>query len=190
MRKIIVTEFITLDGVVESPGGNETPHPHGGWQFRTSERGQEAGQYKINELASVDGLLLGKNTYELFAGFWPQEKGGGFADRINQLPKYVVSRSLPKVEWNNSHLLRDVAKDIAALKKTDGGDILVYGSPTLVKSLLHHDLVDELRLMLYPVSIGGGLRLFDDNRELKKFGLKQSRTVDNGVIILEYEPIR
>ena len=105
------------------------------------------------------------------------------------MPKYVVSRSLQKVEWNNSHILRDVAKDVAALKKSDGGDILVYGSATLVKALLHHDLIDELRLMVYPVSIGGGLRLFDDNRELKKFRLKHSRAVDNGVLILEYQPI-
>jgi dihydrofolate reductase len=102
----------------------------------------------------------------------------------------VVSRSLQKVEWNKSHILRDVAKDVVELKNTDGGDILVYGSATLAKALLHHDLIDELRLQLYPVSIGGGLRLFDDNRELKKFGLKSSRALDNGVLILEYQPIR
>jgi dihydrofolate reductase len=187
MRKIIVTEFITLDGVIESPGGNETPHPHGGWQFKYSS--PETGKYKIDELANVDALLLGKNTYDLFAGFWPNQTGGEFADPINQLPKYVVSRSLQKAEWNNSHILRDVAKDVSALKKSDGGDILVYGSATLVKALLHYDLVDELRLMVYPLSIGGGLRLFDDNRELKKFGLKHSRAIDNGVLILEYQPI-
>jgi len=187
MRKIIVTEFITLDGVVESPGGNETPHPHGGWQFKYSS--PEAGKYKIDELSSVDTLLLGKTTYEVFAAYWPGQSGGGFADRLNQLPKYVVSRSLQKVEWNNSHILRDVAKDVAALKKSDGGDIRVYGSATLVKALLHHDLIDELRLMVFPLSIGGGLRLFDDNRELKKFGLKHSRAIDNGALILEYQPI-
>jgi dihydrofolate reductase len=188
MRKIIVTEFITLDGVVESPGGNETPHPHAGWQFKY--RHQESGQYKVDELAAVDALLLGKNTYETFAKFWPTQTGAEFADPINRLPKYVVSRSLQKVEWNNSHLLRDVAADVAALKKTDGGDILVYGSATLVKALLHHDLVDELHLQLYPVSIGGGLRIFDDNRELKKFQLKHSRALDNGALLLEYLPIR
>lgn len=187
MRKIIVTEFITLDGVVEAPGGDETDHPHGGWQFKYSD--PETGKYKVNELASVDALLLGKTTYELFAGYWPGQTGG-FADRINQLPKYVVSRSLQKVGWNNSHILRDVAKDVAALKKTDGGNILVYGSATLVKALLHHDLIDELRLMVYPISIGGGLRLFDDNREVSKFALKHSRAFDNGVLILEYQPAR
>jgi dihydrofolate reductase len=187
MRKIIVTEFITLDGVIEAPGGNETPHPHGGWQFKYSS--PETGKYKIDELSSVDTLLLGKTTYEVFAAYWPGQTGDGFADPINQMPKYVVSRSLQKVEWNNSHILRDVAGDVAALKKSDGGDILVYGSATLVKALLHHDLIDELRLMVYPLSVGGGLRLFDDNRELKKFGLKHSRAIDNGVLILEYQPI-
>lgn len=178
---------MTLDGVVEAPGGNETPHPHGGWQFKYSH--PETGKYKVEELAGVSALLLGKNTYELFAGYWPGQTGAGFADPINRLPKYVVSRSLQKADWNNSHILRDVAKDVAALKKTDGGDILVYGSATLVKALLHHNLVDELRLMVYPVSIGGGLRIFDDNRELNKFELKRSQAVDNGVLILEYRPV-
>ena len=187
MRKIIVTEFITLDGVIEAPGGNETTHPHGGWQMKY--RSSDAGKYKIDELSSVDALLLGKTTYEVFAGYWPGQTGAGFADPINKMPKYVVSRSLQKVEWNNSHILRDVAEDVAALKKSDGGDILVYGSATLVKSLLHHDLIDELRLMVYPLSIGGGLRLFDDNRQLKKFELKHARAVDNGVLILEYQPV-
>jgi dihydrofolate reductase len=187
MRKIIVTEFMTLDGVVEAPGGNETPHPHGGWQ--SPYHHPETGKYKIDELARVDALLLGKITYELFAGYWPGQTGGGFADPINRLPKYVVSRSLRTAEWNNSHILRDVAGDVAALKKTDGGDILVYGSATLVKALLHHDLIDELRLMVYPVSVGGGLKLFDDNREAKKFELKHSHAVDNGVIILEYQAV-
>jgi dihydrofolate reductase len=188
MRKIIVTEFITLDGVVEAPGGNETPHPNGGWQSKY--RSPEGGKYKADELAGVEALLLGKNTYEGFVAYWPGQTGNPFADRMNQLPKYIVSRSLQKVGWNNSHILRDAAKDVAALKKTDGGDILVYGSATLVKALLHHDLIDELRLMVCPVSVGGGLRVFDDNREFKKFGLKHSRTIDNGVLILEYQPIR
>jgi dihydrofolate reductase len=187
MRKIIVTEFITLDGVIESPGGNETPHPHAGWQFWYNS--PEAGKYKVDELSSVDALLLGKTTFEVFAAYWPGQTGAEFAGPINKLPKYVVSQSLQKVEWNNSHILRDVAKDVADLKKSNGGDILVYGSATLVKSLLHHDFIDELRLMVYPLSIGGGLRLFDDNRELKKFALKHSRVTENGILILEYQSI-
>jgi dihydrofolate reductase len=186
MRRIIVSEFITLDGVIEAPGGKETGHPHEGWQ--TGYRSPEAGKYKMDELASVDSLLLGKTTFEAFAAYWPGETGAGFADPINKMPKYVVSRSLQKVEWNNSHILRDVAKDVAELKKSDGGNILVYGSATLVRALLHHNLIDELRLMVYPLSIGGGLRLFDDSRELKKFGLKHSRVAD-GVLLLEYQPI-
>jgi len=187
MRKIIVTESITLDGVIEAPGGNETAHPHAGWQFKY--RSPEGGKYKADELAGVDALLLGKITYENFAASWPGQAGNAFGERMNQLPKYVVSRSLQKLEWNNCHILRDVAKDVAALKKTEGGNILVYGSATLVKALLHHDLIDELRLMVCPIMIGGGLRLFDDNRELKKFGLKHSQVIDNGVLILEYQPI-
>jgi dihydrofolate reductase len=188
MRKIIVTEFMTLDGIVEAPGGNETAHPHGGWtnEYRTPE----TGKYKIDEFTGVDVLLLGNTTYGAFAAYWPGQTGGEFAEPINRLPKYVVSRSRKKVEWNNSHILRDVAKDVTALKKTDGGNILVYGSATLVKELLHHDLVDELHLMVFPVSIGGGLRIFDDKLELKKFGLKHSRAFDNGVLILEYQAIR
>lgn len=187
MRKIIVTEFITLDGVIEAPGGNETPHPHGGWQ--AGYHNPETGKYKVRELAGVDALLLGKNTYEMFAGYWPTQSGGDFADPINKQAKYVVSRSLQKAEWNNSHILRDVAADVVALKNSDGGDILVYGSGTLAKSLLQHGLVDELHLLLYPVSVGGGLRLFDDNRELTKFKLKHSQVFDNGVLLLEYAPI-
>jgi len=187
MRKIIVSEFITLDGVIEAPGGNETPHPHGGWQ--TGYNSPEGAKYKMDELAGVDALLLGKNTYEMFAAYWPAQIGPGFADPINRLPKYVVSTSLQNVGWNNSHILRDVAKDVSALKQSDGGDILVYGSATLVKALLHHDLIDELRLLVYPVSVGGGLRLFDDNLELKKFKLKHAHAADNGVLILEYLPV-
>lgn len=188
MRKIIVTEFITLDGVIEAPGGDETAHPQAGWQ--TSYRHPEGGKYKLDELAASDALMLGKNTYTQFAAYWPTQTDNPFADRINQLPKYIVSGSLEKAEWNNSHILRDVAKDVAALKQTDGGDILVYGSGTLVQSLLHHDLVDELHLMLFPTSIGGGLRIFGENHELKKFHLKSSRTLDNGTLILEYLPAK
>jgi dihydrofolate reductase len=187
MRKIIVTEFITLDGVIEAPGGNETPHPNGGWQFKYDS--PETGKYKVEELAGVDALLLGRTTYENFAAFWPSQTDPGFGVPINRMPKYVVSRSLKKVDWNNSHILRDVAGDVAALKKSDGGGILVYGSATLAKALLHHDLIDELRLMVYPLTIGGGVRLFDDNLEVKKFRLKHSRAIDNGVLILEYQPI-
>ena len=186
MRKIIVTEFITLDGVIEAPGGDETDHPHGGWNSRYSH--PDTTNYKIQELASVDALLLGKKTYEQFAAYWPGQTGGGFADRINSLPKYVVSRTLRNADWNNSHILRNVAEDVSALKKTPGGNILVYGSGTLAKALLHYNLVDQLTLMLHPVIVGGGLRLFDDNRELNTLELTSSKAVENGILILEYHP--
>lgn len=185
MRKIIVTEFITLDGVVEAPGGGETGHPNRGWQ--TEYRHPEAGKYKMDEINSVSALLLGRNTYDAFVKYWPHETGA-FADPINRNPKYIVSKTLQKTDWNNSHILRDVAKDVTALKNTEGGDILVYGSATLVKELLHHNLVDELRLLLHPVSVGGGIKLFDDNFELNKFKLKHSHAYDNGVLLLEYVP--
>ena len=187
MRKIIVSEFMTLDGVVEAPGGDETPHPHGGWQSQYTSA--EGGIYKVDELARVDSLLMGRKTYDGFAAYWPGQTGEAFADPINRMPKYIVSRSLQKVDWNNSHLLRDVSIDVADLKKSEGGDILVYGSATLVKSLIHYDLIDELRLMVHPVVVGGGLRLFDDNLELKKFYLKHSSVLASGVLILEYVPL-
>lgn len=186
MRKIIVTEFITLDGVVEAPGGDETNHIHGGWNNKYNH--PEAGQYKVDELASVDALLLGKNTYVQFSKYWRTQSGGGFADKINQMPKYIATTSLGHVSWNNCHIIKELVSEVKALKNSEGGNILVYGSATLVRSLLHHNLVDELRLMVHPISIGGGLRIFDDNRELKAFTLTHSRILDNGIIILEYQP--
>jgi len=184
MRKIITTQFVTLDGVTEAPGGGETNHPHGGWQ--SPYRSAEGGQYKAEELAGADALLLGRKTYDQFAAFWPTQTTGPFPERMNKLPKYVVSGSLQKASWNNSQILRNVASDVAALKNTEGGNILVYGSTTLIKSLLHHDLIDEFRMMVFPVSVGGGLKLFDEGRRLKKFTLKHPKVLDNGVLILEY----
>lgn len=186
MRKIIVSEFISLDGVIEAPGGDETAHPHGGWQAQYTSA--KAGKYKVTELANVDALLLGKTTYQGFAAYWPGQVGAGFADPINRMPKYVVSKSLQQVDWNNSHILRDVPTAVTELKASAGGNILVYGSGKLVKSLLHHNLIDELRLMVYPVVLGGGLKLFDDNLELKKLELKRSEVFEEGIVMLEYLP--
>lgn len=186
MRRIIVTEFITLDGVVEAPGGNETDHIHGGWQARFAN--EEIGKYKKEELAAVDGLLLGRKTYDQFAAYWPTQTGAGFADPINALPKYIVSDRLTHTGWNNCFLLRDVRSDVRELKQTEGGDILVYGSATLVKALLAEQLVDELRLLLYPVSLGGGLRIFGDDRQSNNFQLKRTHCFHNGVLLLEYLP--
>lgn len=186
MRKLIVTEFITLDGVVEAPGGNETDHPHGGWQAMYGS--DEAGRYKMDELSTVSSFLLGRKTYDQFASYWPTQTQGIFAERLNGLPKHILSSHLKDTTWNNCHILRSM-EEVAELKRSEGGDILVYGSATLVKSLLHHDLIDELRLMVYPLSVGGGLRIFDDGREMKKFRLKNAKAFDNGVLILEYLPI-
>lgn len=183
MRKIIVTEFMSLDGVVEAPGGNETPHPHAGWQANYQSEAVE--RYKVNELANVEALLLGRITYDDFAAYWPTQTGEAFAGPINRLPKYVVSRTLGQTSWHNSHILRDI-EDVAALKATTGGDMLVYGSATLAKSLLHQNLVDELRLIIYPVSLGGGLRIFDESLTLHQFELKDARVVEQGIIIAEY----
>jgi len=195
MRKIIVQEFITLDGVMQAPGGpdedTESGFKGGGWTAPYFSGTDDAAADIMAEWMRSTDILLGRKTYDQFAAYWPTQNGSNpFADSINQYAKYVVSTTLEKADWNNTNILRDVAKDVAALKDTEGGDILVYGSATLVKSLLHHNLVDELRLMMFPVIVGGGLRIFDDGRELKKFQLKLSRTIDTGVLILEYEPIK
>jgi dihydrofolate reductase len=125
----------------------------------------------------------------MFASYWPGQTVTGFADPSTRCRNMLCPEACKKVEWKNSYIFRDVAKDVATMKKSDGADILVYGSATLSKALFHHDLIDELRLMIYPFAIGGGLRLFDDNRELKKFGLKHSRATDDGVLILEYQKV-
>ncbi|MET0244858.1 MAG: dihydrofolate reductase family protein [Flavitalea sp.] len=187
MGKIIVTQFITLDGVTEAPGGDETNHPHGGWQ--NGFRSPEGGKYKVDELAATNALLMGRKTYDQFAKYWPAQSGQSFGDRMNSLPKFVVSTTLPKADWNNTKILKDVVKDVAELRRNTDGNILIYGSATLSKSLIHHELVDELHLLLYPVIVGGGLKLFDDNFEMKKFNLTNSQTFTGGVILLEYSTI-
>ncbi|KAJ3127559.1 hypothetical protein HK100_009683 [Physocladia obscura] len=185
MRKVIATEFITLDGVVEAPGGDETDHIHRGWQ--SNYPSQAVGKYKADELASVDALLLGRKTYDQFAGYWPGQTSGWFAERMNSIPKYVVSTGMRGAEWNNSSVLGALV-EVEALKGSEGGDLLVYGSTTLVKSLLQHDLVDELHLVLYPLTVGGGLSPFDsEDRKMRTFRLKNCRTVKDGIVILEYE---
>ena len=154
MSRLIVTEFVTLDGVMEAPGGEPT-HPHSGWvgDYMSAEQLQ----YKLDEVLEAESLLIGRVTYEGFASAWP-EREGEFADKMNSMPKYVVSSTLSgPLEWNNSTLVQgDVAEEVGKLKQQDGGPILVAGSATLVQSLIENDLVDELRLMVFPVMIGGG----------------------------------
>lgn len=184
MRKLVVSEFISLDGVVEDPGGAEKSK-YGGWTWPYWS--DDIGKYKNDELFASDALLLGRRTYEGFAAAWPSMKDEwGFADRMNCLPKHVATHTLKEFTWNNSHALRgDVAKAVAELKRQSGQDILVFGSALLVQELMHHGLVDEYRLLTYPVVLGGGKRLFGDGigASLK---LVDSRAFSKGVASLTY----
>jgi dihydrofolate reductase len=186
MGRIVVTEFVSLDDVVEAPGGGED-FKYGGWSFEI-ERGDEGDQFKLDETMGSAALLLGRVTYEGFAASWPQREGE-FADKFNNMPKYVVSSTLENPEWNNSTVLKgDLATEVAKLKQDVDGDIVVHGSPQLVQSLLELDLVDELRLMLYPIVLGTGKRLFGETSDKKSFRLVDSRIVGDGVAILVYQP--
>ena len=161
MRRIVVTEFLSLDGVMEDPGGSEGTE-FGGWTFKFDD--PEGMKYKLDEVADHDAMLLGRVTYEGFASAWPGRTDEvGFADKMNAMPKYVVSRTLEKADWNNSTVLSgDLATEVSALREQDGGDILVAGSATLVRGLIGADLVDEYRLMVFPIVLGKGTRLFAD----------------------------
>jgi dihydrofolate reductase len=186
MGRIVVTEFVSLDGVMEDPGGAES-FRHGGWSFEVS-RGDEGNKFKLDETLSSEALLLGRVTYEGFAAAWPSREGE-FADKFNTMPKYVVSSSLEEPEWNNSTVLKgDVADEVAKLKQEQDGDIVVHGSARLVQTLLERDLVDELRLMVFPVVLGSGKRLFDGLSDKKPLRLVDSKVVGDGVTILIYEP--
>jgi len=191
MGKLVVTEFISIDGVIEDPGGAED-FAHGGWVFQF-ERGEEGNKFKLDEVLEAEAQLLGRVTYEGFAAAWPSRTDeAGFAERMNAMPKYVVSSTLRELTWNNSTLIEgDVAAEVAKLKKQVPGDILVAGSATLVRALVDHDLVDELRLMVFPIVLGSGKRLFGDSASTKAFRLLESQPVgDDGVVILRYEPVR
>jgi dihydrofolate reductase len=184
--RIVVTEFVSLDGVVEDPGGAED-FKYGGWSFEIS-RGDEGDKFKLDETMASDALLLGRVTYEGFADAWPS-RDGEFADKFNSMPKYVVSSTLKDPTWTNSTVLSgDVAAEVAKLKQQVDGDIVVHGSVQLVQALIDHDLVDELRLMVYPVVLGGGKRLFGETSDKKPLRLVESKVVGDGVSILIYRP--
>jgi dihydrofolate reductase len=185
--RIVVTEFVSLDGVVEAPGGGEN-FRHGGWSFEI-DRGEEGNKFKLDEALETDALLLGRVTYEGFAAAWPSREGE-FADKFNNMPKFVVSSSLEEPEWNNSTVLRgDVVEEVSKLREQQDGEIAVHGSPQLVQTLLEHDLVDELRLMVFPVVLGSGKRLFGETSDKKPLRLTDSKMVGDGVAILTYEPV-
>ena len=186
MGRIVVTEFVSLDGVMEAPGGGED-YKHGGWTFEI-DRGEEGNKFKVDETLGAEALLLGRRTYEGFAAAWPSREGE-FADKFNGMPKYVVSSTLENPEWNNSTVLKgDLVEEVSRLRDTAAGDVYVQGSAQLVQALVEHDLVDELRLMVFPVVLGSGKRLFDGTSDKKRLRLAESRTVGDGVTILIYQP--
>jgi dihydrofolate reductase len=185
MGRIVVTEFVSLDGVMEAPGGEDFKYP--GWSF-DFDRGTNGDKFKLDEALESEALLLGRVTYEGFAGAWP-EREGEFADKFNSMPKYVVSSTLNDPEWNNSTVLKgDVVQEVSKLRQEQDGNIVVHGSVQLVQTLLEHDLVDELRLMVFPVVLGAGKRLFGDTSDKKRLRLTDSKGVGDGVDILIYEP--
>jgi dihydrofolate reductase len=188
MARIVITEFVSLDGVMEAPGG-DNDFARGAWTFEF-DRGPEGDRFKLDEAMGAGALLLGRTTYEGFAAAWP-ERDGEFADRFNSMPKYVVSSTLTDPAWTNTTVLGgDLAAEVARLKETVHGDVVVHGSRQLAAALIAQDLVDELRLMVFPVVLGTGQKLFGDTDEAKKLRLTRSQIVGDGVAILVYEPVR
>ncbi len=187
MRRVIVSEFLSLDGVMEDPGGAEH-FEHGGWSRGFWD--DEIGKFKYGELFAADALLLGRITYEGFAAAWPsQTDEAGFADRMNTLPKYVASGRTEPLAWNNSHTIRgDVADEVRRLKERSGDDIVVFGSGELARYLIRHDLVDEYRLLVYPIVLGSGKRLFGDGVSVT-LQLTDSKAFPSGVVALTYKPV-
>jgi dihydrofolate reductase len=190
MGNVVVTEFMTLDGVIEAPGGGED-FEHGGWSFEF-DRGDDGDKFKVDELNAADVQLLGRITYEGFAAAWPQMNEDEFGQKMNSMPKYVVSTTLSDEDasWENSTVIRDdVAGQVAKLKDEVDGDILIAGSATLVKSLAANGLVDEYRLMVFPIVLGTGKKLFADGFEKGKLKLTDSKTVGSDkIMVLTYAP--
>jgi dihydrofolate reductase len=184
MGRIVVTEFMSLDGVVEDPGGAED-FKYGGWSFEF-QRGDEGDTFKLEETRNSKALLLGRVTYEGFADAWPTREGE-FADLFNSMPKYVVSSTLKDPEWTNTTVLDgDPVQEARRVRDEADGDVVVHGSVQLAQALIAHDLVDELRLMVFPVILGDGKRLFADPGEKKALRLVDSKVVGDGVMILVY----
>jgi dihydrofolate reductase len=185
--RVVVSQFVTMDGVIEDPGGSEG-FDRGGWAFQF-DRGDDGDKFKLDEVMAADALLLGRVTYEGFAEAWPT-RSGEFADKFNGMAKYVVSTTMDEAEWNNSTVIEgDVAEAVAKLKQEPGGDILLNGSARLVHALIENDLIDEYRLMVFPVVLGSGKRLFGDTDDAKAMRLVELKRVgSDGVVILIYEP--
>ena len=185
MGKVVISQFVSVDGVIEDPGGSEGAE-RGGWAFKF-DRGPDGDKFKLDEVMAAEALLLGRVTYEGFADAWPS-RSGDFADKFNNMPKYVVSTTLKAGEWNNSTVISEnVADEVAKLKQETGGDILVNGSATLVHTLIEHDLIDEYRLMVFPVVLGKGKRLFQEESSSTPLRLVDA-TPAAEVLILTYRP--
>lgn len=184
MGRIVVTEFVSLDGVMQAPGGDED-FKYAGWTFEIN-RGEAGNQFKDDELRDAEALLLGRVTYQGFAKAWPS-RTGAFADRFNRMPKYVVSSTLKTADWNNTTVLEgNVLQEVANLRHKLKGDIYVHGSRQLAQTLIESDLVDELHVMVFPVVLGTGKRLFGETTGKKRLQLASSKTVGDGVVILVY----
>jgi dihydrofolate reductase len=184
--RIVVTEFVSLDGVMEAPGG-EPDFKYPGWTFEI-ERGDDGNRFKLDETRAADALLLGRRTYESFAGAWP-ERDGEFADKFNSMPKFVVSTTLQDPDWNNTTVLDsgDATTEVRKLKEQFDGELQVPGSHRLVQELIEADLVDQVNLMVFPVILGTGKKAFEETPERRRLSLKESRVVGDGVLVLIYE---
>jgi class 3 adenylate cyclase/dihydrofolate reductase len=188
MRRLIASEFVTLDGVMQAPGHDHHPDGKNAWALRYA--GPDQQRYKIDETLEAGALLLGRVTYEIFAAFWPTAPNDeGFADRMNGIPKYVVSRTLTTAAWANSTIIgENVVEEIADLKTRPGGDIVLHGSATLLNSLVPHDVIDEYRIMVFPVVLGSGKRLFHETTDVTHLDLVDTQTFESGVTVLTYRP--
>ena len=188
MGRLVVSEFVTVDGVMEAPGHDEHRDGRNAWALQLASEEQQ--RFKIEELDGIDALLLGRVTYQIFAVFWPSApRDEGFADRMNSIRKYVVSTTLKVADWNNSTIISgNVPEEVSRLKQEAGGDILIYGSADLVNSLMKHDLIDEYRLLVFPVVLGTGKRLFRDGNDLSHLRLVDTRPFSSGVVLLTYQP--
>jgi dihydrofolate reductase len=187
MGRIVITEFVSLDGVMEDPGGSED-FEYGGWTFEI-DRGDEGNRFKLDETMASGALLLGRRTYEGFAEAWPSREDE-FADKFNGMPKYVVSSTLTDPEWTNTTVISpdDLATEVERIKGEVDGDVAVHGSAQLAQALVDGGLADEIRLMVFPVVLGKGKRLFGETSAKKPLKLTSSQTVGDGVAILIYEP--
>jgi dihydrofolate reductase len=190
MGKIIISENVSLDGVIQDPAGDEG-FQRGGWVGRVGDRGrEEAAQVLLEEALGTEAMLLGRRSYEFLAARWPS-RTGALADRLNSKPKYVVSSTLQDPAWNNTTVLKgNVVNEVSKLKQQLAGDIVVPASFQLVRTLIEHDLADELRLMIYPVVLGAGERLFGETSDNKPLRLTSTRTVGNDLAYLTYQPVR